>query len=91
MCDALHRTTSSGVPVTTTLPPACPPSGPRSMTWSAVLTAFLAGDTELAQHDDAGQHLPVPAAVDSMQRVRRFLGEYAIPTHDEHLLPTFGV
>jgi len=32
VCDALHRTTSSGAPVTTTSPPACPPSGPKSMT-----------------------------------------------------------
>jgi hypothetical protein len=32
VCDALHAATSSGVPVTTTSPPAWPPSGPRSMT-----------------------------------------------------------
>ena len=32
VCDALHRATCSGVPVTTTRPPAWPPSGPRSMT-----------------------------------------------------------
>ena len=32
VCDALHAATSSGVPVTTTSPPACPPSGPRSIT-----------------------------------------------------------
>jgi len=32
VCDALHRAMSSGVPVATTAPPACPPSGPRSMT-----------------------------------------------------------
>ena len=31
------RATSSGVPVATARPPASPPSGPRSMTWSAVL------------------------------------------------------
>ena len=35
--DALHAAISSGVPVTTTSPPACPPSGPKSITWSAVL------------------------------------------------------
>ena len=32
VCDALHFATTSGVPVTTTRPPAWPPSGPRSMT-----------------------------------------------------------
>ena len=37
VCDALHAATSSGVPQATTSPPAWPPSGPRSMTWSAVL------------------------------------------------------
>jgi hypothetical protein len=37
VCDRLHAATSSGVPVTTISPPACPPSGPRSITWSAVL------------------------------------------------------
>ena len=30
--DALHAAMTSGVPATTTVPPACPPSGPRSMT-----------------------------------------------------------
>jgi len=60
-------------------------TGPeRAGAWHALVVArnaaFLAGDTELAQDDDAGQHLPVPAALDSMRRVRRFLGEYAIPT-----------
>jgi len=35
--DALHAAIASGVPVATTSPPACPPSGPRSITWSAVL------------------------------------------------------
>ena len=37
MCDRLHAAISSGVPVATTSPPAWPPSGPRSITWSAVL------------------------------------------------------
>jgi hypothetical protein len=32
VCDRLHAAISSGVPVTTTSPPACPPSGPRSIT-----------------------------------------------------------
>jgi hypothetical protein len=32
VCDPLQAATSSGVPVTTTSPPACPPSGPRSIT-----------------------------------------------------------
>jgi hypothetical protein len=32
VCDALHAAMSSGVPVTTTSPPACPPSGPKSIT-----------------------------------------------------------
>ena len=33
--DRLHRAISSGEPVATISPPAAPPSGPRSMTWSA--------------------------------------------------------
>ena len=32
VCEALHFATSSGAPATTTVPPAWPPSGPRSMT-----------------------------------------------------------
>lgn len=32
VCDALQRAIASGVPVATTSPPACPPSGPRSIT-----------------------------------------------------------
>ena len=37
MCDAAHAAICSGVPVATTVPPACPPSGPRSITQSAAL------------------------------------------------------
>ena len=37
VCDTFVAAISSGVPVATTFPPAWPPSGPRSITWSAVL------------------------------------------------------
>src|SRR5690606_37606266 len=37
VCDLEFRATSSGVPTATTWPPLCPPSGPRSITQSAVL------------------------------------------------------
>ncbi len=32
VCEAGHAATFSGVPTTNTSPPACPPSGPRSIT-----------------------------------------------------------
>ena len=41
VCDALHAATCSGVPETTIWPPAWPPSGPRSITWSAVLMTSM--------------------------------------------------
>ena len=41
VCDVLQADTCSGVPVTTISPPACPPSGPRSITWSAVLITSI--------------------------------------------------
>src|SRR5262245_17572130 len=37
VCDRSHFATSSGVPAQTTSPPPLPPSGPRSITQSAVL------------------------------------------------------
>jgi uncharacterized membrane protein YccC len=56
----------------------------RAGVWHALVvarnTAFLAGDTLLAAGDDAGHDGPVSTAGGSMQRVRHFLGEYAIPT-----------
>ena len=56
-CDA-RAATSAGVPSTTTRPPASPPSGPRSITWSeAAITARLCSITSdrVAAVDEAAQ------------------------------------
>ena len=41
VCERRLRATFSGVPIATTSPPSAPPSGPRSITQSAVLTTSM--------------------------------------------------